>query len=99
MSMIKNCSLFPYANWWRLDGKSELKNTCGGIATIIIFVLIGAIFALKLVDVFKKSKITVNQTLLVNSFTPLSNLTTFQNETASSPFMLAIDFQPKAFPN
>jgi hypothetical protein len=40
--------MFPHSAFWRIDGEGFMKNSCGGIATILAILILLVISILKL---------------------------------------------------
>jgi hypothetical protein len=57
-SFVESASLFPETRFWKMGKKSEIKNFFGGCATLLLLIIIVAVFGLKLKEVFSRTKIT-----------------------------------------
>jgi hypothetical protein len=77
---------------WRVAGKSEVNHKFGGILSIVLVIVVVIVFVLKLIEVFSMSTITATIQTQITIGSPLTYLTTYQNDTTMSPFMFAFDF-------
>ena len=88
---IKNISLFSYKTFWRVSGQKEHAKTFGGIASILIYMLVGGIFLMNVVQTFQKTRITTSQNTRKSEFPPMVNITTEPASNTSNQFMLGIN--------
>ena len=58
-SLLSSISLFPETRIWRIRNESQVKHTFGGLASILLFLIMGSLFMVKMVEVFKKKTMTV----------------------------------------
>jgi hypothetical protein len=88
--MLSAIDLFPSTRFLRMRGGPELKSRCGGIASIIAILILMAILILKLKEVFSYTTIFYTTHEGVNWDPPLTTVTTWQNDTENSPYMIAV---------
>ena len=59
-SLLQSISLFPESRFWRVKGEAKVQDSFGGIASLLLFITVGAILTVKMVDVFKRNTVTVS---------------------------------------
>jgi len=64
--MLTSLSMFPYSAFWRIDGEGFMKNSCGGIATVIAIVILIALSILKMNEVFQMKTIIASSSSTMN---------------------------------
>ena len=42
-SVLEAINLFPEIRFWRIKGESQIQHTSGGLASLLLFVLIGIV--------------------------------------------------------
>jgi hypothetical protein len=55
--MLTNLSLFPENRFFRMRGDPELRNRCGGVASLAVIVILFVILIVKLVEVFNRTTV------------------------------------------
>lgn len=76
-----------------MKGQKTVSHSCGGVLTLLAFIIIGAITCFELYLVFDRSTITTSVQTEIDFSPPLTNLSTFQNDPTTEPFMMAIDLK------
>jgi hypothetical protein len=56
-SFAKSANMFPYMDLWRIGGDPDINHVCGGLTSIIVFLLIVAICLAKTVEVFRMTTV------------------------------------------
>jgi hypothetical protein len=88
-SFAKSANMFPYMDLWRIGGDPDINHVCGGLTSIIVFLLIVAICLAKTVEVFRMTTVFASSTVVNDLIPPLMNVTTFQNDAYLNSFMFA----------
>lgn len=78
---------------WRVKGDPQMQHSCGGIATILVFLSLTAILIFSLIGVFERSQAIVIENKTTTSGGKLINITTNQFDIINQPFMMAVDHQ------
>ena len=95
--MLSSLSMFPYSAFWRIDGQGFMKNSCGGIATILAILILIVLSILKLNEVFKMTTIIATSSSTMSLEPPMTNVSTTQNNPAFMPYMLGFGSYQDAF--
>lgn len=85
---VKSANLFPYMDFWRIKGDSDVNHVCGGLTSIIVFLIIIAICLAKIIEVFSMATVFASETTIHDLIPPNINVTTFQNDPTLNPFMV-----------
>jgi len=85
--------MFPFENFWNMKGAKMVSHRCGGVLTLLAFIIIGAITALELTLVFQRGTITTAVQTEIEFSPPFTNLSTFQDDPYTEPFMAALDIK------
>jgi len=64
--MLTSLSMFPYSAFWRIDGEGFMKNSCGGIATVIAIVILIGLSIFKMNEVFQMKTIIASSSSTMN---------------------------------
>ncbi len=89
---LAKASMFPFSVFWRIDQQMELKNPCGGCATIFALAILIAVSVVKFLEVFSKTTIIANSASVMNLEPPMINISTIQNNPVIYPYMFGLGF-------
>ena len=67
-----------------------MSHRCGGALTLIIILLLGGLIGFQMVQLTQHTTITASTQSQINFTSPLTNLSTYQNDTKVEPFMAAM---------
>ena len=88
--MLEFFNLFPETRYFRIGGSANLYHQCGGISTILILLVCASVFLWKLVEAFRMQTITASLQTKVDITHPTTTISTFQNDSTLSPYMMAV---------
>ena len=94
-SVLEALNLYPESRFWRVRGSPSVSNVAGGVATLIVIVLMSAFAVAQLVTVFNKTNMNVNS--LSQSIQENSTVTAEATNSSSRPFMVAVEQQSNMF--
>jgi hypothetical protein len=92
IKLIKEVNIFSYNNFWRVGGNVDVNFKCGGIVTIILFALMGAIAVIKFLEVIHMNVITFSSQNTISFTAPMISITNSSNNPNISQFMFALQF-------
>lgn len=92
-NFVKSANLFPYMDLWRIGGDPDINHFCGGITSIVVFIVIMIIVVVKMVEVFMMKSVFASSTVTNSLIPPIMNITTVQNNPNLNPFMFAFSLQ------
>lgn len=76
-----------------MRGEKKVNHRCGGVLTLLAFLIIGAAAVVELLKVFKKTSIITSQEVQFDFTSAFVNITTYQNDPNMHPFMIALDIR------
>ena len=88
-NILQRISLFPETRFWRVKGSAKVEDTFGGVASLLLFLVIGAVLIVKMVEVFNRSVVFVNTERTIGKTTFEGDITTIQNNNSLNPTMMA----------
>ena len=88
-NFLQRISLFPETRFWRVKGSAKVEDTFGGVASLLLFLVIGAVLIVKMVEVFNRSVVFVNTERTIGKTTFEGDITTIQNDKSLNPTMMA----------
>lgn len=92
-NFVKSANLFPYMDLWRIGGDPDINHFCGGLTSIVVFLLIMIIVIVKMVEVFQMITVFATETVINDLIPSTMIITTSQNNPDLNPFMFAFSLQ------
>ena len=89
-SSLAKVSMFPFSIFWRIDNDMQMKNPCGGLATIIALGILIAVSVVKFMEVFSMTTIIATSGATVDLEPPMINISTIQNNSDIYPYMFGL---------
>ena len=87
--IVSSFSLFTDTRIWKVKKSQHIENLFAGVSTIVVVLLIWALFAMELKTVFEETKKTVVQNDLPYKDSKSTYLTTQKDKSGYMPIMLA----------
>ena len=91
-SFLASLNIFPETRLWRIRKQPQFDYICGGIATIILALVIIVILGFQLNDVFKRNNATVTHQQVASPGSYLT-LTTNKADPSNQQIMIAVNTQ------
>ena len=67
-AFLQTISLFSESRFWRIKGEVKIQENFGGMASLLLFLVVGILFGMKMVDdVFKRSKVLIESQRLIGT--------------------------------
>ena len=96
-SLIESISLFPETRIWKIKKQPEVRHIFGGIVSILLFIAVGVIFTVKLIEVFDRKTLTVREDRRIGTEELRTTINTYQKESESKPVMMAVNNMSGAY--
>lgn len=88
--MITSLSIYDHGTYLKMKNNWSTPHFCGGLATILVFVMLLAVMTIKLIEIFDYQTMSVTMENTVSSSFIKTSIVTTQTNSSFFPFMIGI---------
>lgn len=87
---LSSISLYTHGTYWKMSNNWETSHSCGGVATILVLVIILALAVTKFIELFNRSTMTLSSLSEINSFFTNTTMATSSFDSSTYPLMVGV---------
>lgn len=89
-SLLSSISIYDHGTYLKIRNNWTTTNSCGGIATLLVILMLLGIMVMKFVEIFEQKNMTVSMQTTVSSYYVKTSVVTTQQNSSYYPFMIGV---------